>query len=152
VSEDYITKLLVMASVKTYILQIKKQIDQVRKNDARARKYVNDISDYEDQQKELFNQLQCMEELYPDENERAEMIMMINENLEELNKLHKMIQAEYQSYMTNKSPNFQTFKSHYAGLFDDFIMGKLNHEALLHCLDTFTLYHKGELTDEQAKV
>lgn len=140
-----------MASVKSYILQIKKQIDSIRKSDGRAKKYVKDIADYEDQQKDLFGQLQCMDELYPDDKERAEMTMMINENLEELNKLHKMVKAEYQTYMTNKSNNFLVFKSKYAGLFDDFIMGTLDHEALLHCLDTFSLYSHGELSDEQAK-
>jgi DNA repair ATPase RecN len=140
-----------MADVKNYILRTKKRIDNIRKNDQKAKQFIEEIEEQIVDIKKLLGQIQTLEATYPDINERTEMMMLINENLEDLNNLHKITKKEYNDYIIELDNNLQEFKTKYPGLFDQFTFASIDLEALDHCLNTYVLYKDGEITEENAK-
>lgn len=141
-----------MGGIKNYILRMKKKIDEMRRNDPKAKQLLDELDEQSSQLSELFAELNCLEELFPDdEKERATMAMTLNENLEDLNQLHKMTKEEYLNHIESMATELRTFKARYAGLFDKFCMGDIDLDALNHCLDTFELYATDQIDEETAK-
>ncbi len=138
-------------STKQYILRMKKQIDTLRHTDRRCQTYVKELDEQTREIQDSFSQLGCLEEIFPDEQERTEMFAMINENLEKVNQENKKTRQEYQEYMANKNHELKHFHETRGGIFEKFIMDDIDVDALLHCLDTFTLYETNQIDEEQAK-
>jgi len=136
-------------SVKQYILRWKKEIDSYRECDDRARRYLETLEEQSTDIRENVEKMGQLDALFPDDDERAEIFMMMNEEMEELNRVNKELKAEYLEYMKQAFPEFS---GRYLGIFEMFVDGKkVDGRALTHCLDTFTRYENGDISLEQGK-
>lgn len=137
-------------SIKSYILGIRKELNEKINQDSQCREYIEELDSQSSDISQTFNKIQSLEEDFPDETERGEMMMTLNETMEDLNKLNKLTQEDYEDYIC-QTEKFKKFKERYPGLFKMFLSGNVNDSALNHCLNTFSLYETGSISIEQGK-
>lgn len=137
-------------STKQYILHIRKEINKFLGDDHRCKEFREELDEQSQDITDTFNKIQNLDHDFEDPTERSEMLMTLNQTMEDLNKLNKQVQEEFESYVT-QSRDFSQFKERYPGLFKMFLKGDINNNALNHCLDTFTLLENGAISYEQGK-
>jgi len=130
---------------------MKKMIDEIKKEDTRARDYVQTLDNQSAKIRQWFNQLGTINDTFEDEYERLEMFNLLNSNLEETNKLNKEMRQEYLEYMSNINADMERLSREKPGLFQKFIEGNLDDAVLLHALDTYTMLENNQVDEEEAK-
>lgn len=137
-------------STKQYILKMRKEINNVISNDKQCIEFKKELASQSKDITDTFKMIQALDEEFEDPKERTEMMMELNITMEDLNKLNKKTQEEYENHVSGLR-TFKNFKERYPGLFKMFLAGDVNNEALNHCLDTFTLLENGAISAEQGK-
>lgn len=136
-------------STKQYILRMRKEINEVIESDPRCQEYSEELEGQSQDITDTFKRIQNLDEDFEDPTERSEMLMTLNQTMEDLNKLNKLTQEDYEKYLGER---FSEFKDRYPGLFKMFLNSKnIDNDALNHCLDTFTLLERGAISIEQGK-
>lgn len=168
------------SATKTYILKIKKDLDEFKQTNQTAKNYRNTLITISTRINELMADLQNLSEAYETDEAEAEaeaeveaeveaeaylteedkkkhlmekqtILNTINIELETLNNTFKETQNDYSHYIATNNQKYQIFKDRYPGLFEKFINNDMDNAVLLHCLDTFNLVQSGEITLENGK-
>lgn len=127
---------------------MRKEINQFRQEDQRYQELSVEHQEIKDSLQQTFRRIQNLENDFPDEKERNEMLGTLDETMTQLSELIKMSEEEIDNYVSQK---FEQFKSRYPTIFKMFLKGDVDNEALSHVLDTLTLLEQGQITLEQGK-
>ena len=135
-------------STKQYILRIRKEINHLIRTDPVCKEFIEELDMQSQDISDTFKKIQSLDEDFDDQQERNEMLMTLNQCMEDLNKLNKLTQEDYENHVGER---FNEFKERYPGLFKMFLKGDVNNDALNHCLDTFSLLEGGSISFEKGK-
>jgi hypothetical protein len=135
-------------STKQYIIRKRKEVEQFRKNDRKYLEFLSEHTELKDRLKSTFAQIQSLATDFPDQDERATQLGVLDETMTQLSELIKMNEQETDEYVGTQ---FTEFKSRYPGMLKLFLSGDYDHDAFINALDTLTLLEQGKINLEQGK-
>lgn len=141
------------ASMKNYVLSIKKKLDDLKKNDSKVKQlyqiYTINKKEYDD----VINDQKELNELYPDDEDPEKLALMkgINLNIESLHKTNNDNKTALINYLIKQDRGLKTFNQERPELFSGMLFEMYSTEVLCHVLDTYTMFEKGQISEEQGK-
>lgn len=135
-------------STKQYMVRKRKEIGNFTKKDKKYQRLKKEYEEYKERAQSTFAQIQSLADDFPDEQERATQLGILDDTMSQLNELLKMSEEEIDLYAGSKFPEF---KRRYPGIFKMFLKGDVDNNAFNHALDTLTLLEQGQISLEQGK-
>lgn len=138
-------------STKEYVLDFKNQIEEIKNNDRQCRSLFTYYSALKAELEQLRDDQKDVETAVEDPYEQREIYNVLNKRIEDNEVDMKEAKKSLENYLVNKKEIFKDFHKNKIGIFEGLLYDTLDHDALVHCLNTYDLLEKGEINVEQGK-